>query len=94
MSEGEPRTYSKEAVLNRFRAARKTRERELLWLAYALDVAALFVLIALGWTLVSVLVFVAARFASRVPTPIGWGFLAALAGFILAPMLFQFIATI
>jgi len=51
---------------------------------------AVFTLIALGWTLIATLVFVAARFAMRVPTPIGWGFLAALAGFVLAPMLFQF----
>jgi len=60
------------------------------WLAWVLDTLAVFTLIALGWTLIATLVFVAARFAMRVPTPIGWGFLAALAGFVLAPMLFQF----
>ncbi|WP_203293485.1 hypothetical protein [Maricaulis parjimensis] len=88
MSEGETRDYSKAAVLDRFRSARKKREKEILWLAWLLDAAALMVLIALGWTLPAILVFVGARFASRVPTPIGWGFMAALFAFIAVPMLF------
>ena len=84
----EGKAYTKDAVLGRLRAARKQREGEIVWLAFLLDAAALMVLIAIGWTLVSVLVFVAARFAARVPTLIGWGYLAALAAFILVPMLF------
>ena len=88
MIEGESRDYSKAAILDRFRSARKTREREIGWLAWLLDAAALMVLIALGWTLASILVFMGARFAAKVPTPIGWGYLAALFAFIAVPMLF------
>ncbi len=88
MGEGETRDYSKAAILDRFRSARKTREKEIVWLAWLLDAAALMLLIALGWTIASVLVFVGARFASKVPTPIGWGYMAALFAFIAVPMLF------
>ncbi len=88
MGEGETRDYSKAAILDRFRSARKTREKEIIWLAWLLDAAALMLLIALGWMIASVLVFVGARFASKVPTPIGWGYMAALFAFIAVPMLF------
>ena len=93
MNQSEPRDYSKGAILDRFRQARKARDGEITWLGWALDTVALFVLIAFGWTLASILVFVGARFAVRVPTPIGWGFLAALVGFIVVPMLFLFFNT-
>jgi hypothetical protein len=89
LGEEESRDYSKSAVLGRFRSARKAREKEIVWLAWLLDIIALMLLIALGWTLPAVLVFVGARFASRVPTLIGWGFLAALIAFIGAPILFE-----
>lgn len=77
------------AVRARLKAALVNPGGGVIWLAYLLDMLALFVLIASGWILVSVLLFVAARFASRKPTMIGWGFLAALVSFILVPMLFQ-----
>lgn len=93
MSESEPRDYSKSAILDRLRQARKARDGEIVWLGWALDTVAIFVLIAFGWTLGSILVFVGARFAVRVPTLIGWGYLAALLGFIVVPMLFLFFNT-
>ncbi|WP_297734932.1 hypothetical protein [uncultured Maricaulis sp.] len=93
MSEGEPRAYSRGAILDRLRQARKSREGEIVWLGWGLDAAAIFVLIAFGWTLGSILVFVGARVAVRVPTLIGWGYLAALVGFIVVPMLFLFFNT-
>ncbi|MAC89291.1 hypothetical protein [Maricaulis sp.] len=93
MSDHAPNAFSKGAVLERLRAARKKREGEVTWLAWVLDALAVFILIAQGWTLIAIFVFVAARFAARVPTLIGWGFLAALAGFVVVPMLFLFFTT-
>ena len=83
------RADSREAVLARLRAALHGSDGKPVWLAYLLDVLALFALFATGWVIASVIIFVLARFASRKPTMIGWGFLAALASFLLVPMLFQ-----
>ncbi len=93
MSEGEPRGVSRSAILDRLRQAREERDGGNAWLGWLLDAAAIFVLIAFGWTLGSILVFVGARFAVRLPTSIGWGYLAALVGFTVVPMLFLFFNT-
>ncbi|WP_323763157.1 hypothetical protein [Maricaulis sp.] len=93
MGEGAPKDYSKGAILERLRQARQGRDGEIIWLGWVLDTAAIFVLIAFGWTLGSMLVFVGARFVARVPTLVGWGYLAALVGFIVVPMLFLFFNT-
>lgn len=99
------KSYSKQGVLERFRASRKIREGEQLWLAYLLDSLAVLLLLAdrglqsgryyiastglLDYTIVmlpvsvlaplAILVFIASRFASQVPTWVGWVFLALLA---------------
>ena len=99
------KSYSKQDVLERFRASRKTREGEQRWLAYLLDSLAVLLLLAdrglqsglysiastglLDNTIVlllivvmaplAVLVFIASRLASQVPTWVGWGFLVLLA---------------
>lgn len=80
---------NRDAVYARLKAALISPEDGIVWLAYLLDMLALFILIASGSILLSVILFAAARFASRKPTMIGWGFLAALASFIMVPMLFQ-----
>ncbi|MAK64316.1 MAG: hypothetical protein CMF75_06165 [Maricaulis sp.] len=88
MNEGETRAHSAQTARDRFLTALKAPGTGRVVLAWMLDAAALMILIALGWTLPAVLVFVGARLASRVPTMIGWGFMAALIAYIAVPALF------